>query len=304
MATMTSRLLGGDWPVVVLMGTATATTLAMVFVIVAVLVSGGWGTLSLGFLIEPPRDGMTAGGVFPAIVGTVLLVLVMSLAAVPLGTATAFYLHEYAGIHPRRIALFRQVIRALAGVPAIVFGLFGLAFFVQFVGGGLDSLGRERIGPHWGQPNLLWAGLTMALLTLPVVIVTVEESLRAVPREMREASLALGASKFTTVCSVVFPQALPGILTGAILAVSRGAGEVAPIMFTGAAYYVPELPRALTDQFMELGYHLYVMATQSTDVEATAGIQHATALVLLFLTGALNLSAIFLRARFRARHWS
>jgi len=300
---MRLRIVAGDWPAALFTGVASAATVSMLLVVSLLLLKGGWGTLSLEFLIAAPKNGMTEGGVFPAIVGTVLLVLVMSLVAVPLGTATAFYLHEYTGLHSRRVEMFRFVIRALAGIPAIVFGLFGLAFFVNFMGGNLDVLGGLEQGPRWGQPNLLWAGMTMALLTLPVVIVTVEESLSAVPREARETSFALGASKLATLRSVVLPQALPGILTAAILAVSRGAGEVAPIMFTGAAYYVPEIPGALTDQFMELGYHLYVMATQSTDVQATAGIQHATAFLLLVLTGALNLSAVLLRARIRARRW-
>jgi len=294
----------GDWPALLLTGLAAAATAGMVGVVVVLLLSGGGGTLSIEFLLASPSNGMTAGGVFPAIVGTLLLVIIMTLAALPLGTATAIYLHEYTGAHPRHAAIFRFVLRALSGIPAIVIGLFGLAFFVHFTGGSIDLFAGAGSRPHWGQPNILWASLTMALLTLPVVIVTVEESLRAVPQEIREVSLALGASRLRTLWSVVLPQALPGILTAAVLAVARGAGEVAPILFTGAAYYVPDLPRALTDQFMELGYHLYVMATQSVDVQATAGIQYATAFVLLFLTGALNLSAILLRARFRARQWS
>jgi phosphate transport system permease protein len=153
----------------------------------------------------------------------------------------------------------------------------------------------------WGQPSLMWAALTLALLNLPVVIVTTEEALGTVPREMREASLALGASRWQTLRHVLLPQALPGVLTGAILSVSRGAGEVAPIMFTGAAYFLPYLPTSPTDQFMELGYHVFVLATQSPDVDATRPLLYGTVLVLLLLTFLLNLTAILIRARLRAR---
>ncbi|MFA6439738.1 MAG: ABC transporter permease subunit, partial [Bacteriovoracaceae bacterium] len=197
--------------------------------------------------------------------------------------------------------LIRFAVNTLAGVPAIVFGLFGLGFFIQFVGAGVDKTLYNDGMLHWGQPNILWASLTMALLTLPVVIVAVEEAIKTVPRELREASLALGATKWQTIRKVVIPNSITGMLTGGILAVSRGAGEVAPILFTGAAYFLPHLPSGLSDQFMELGYHIYIMATQSPDVEATRGIQYATTLVLLLLTFALNFSAIFLRYRLRKR---
>jgi phosphate transport system permease protein len=191
----------------------------------------------------------------------------------------------------------------LAGIPAIVFGLFGLGFFVQFMGGGMDRF-LHGGALKWGQPNILWASLTMAMLTLPVVIVSVEEAIKQVPRELREASMALGATRWETIRKVVLPNCVGGILTGAILAVSRGAGEVAPILFTGAAYFLPEIPDQLTDQFMELGYHIFIMSTQSTDVEATMPIQYATTLVLLLLTFTLNFSAIFLRYRLRRRRLS
>jgi len=265
------------------------------------IIRGGWGKISIEFLTGAPAEGMTAGGIFPAIIGTVLLVLIMSVAAVPIGTITAIYLSEYANRNSIFTKLIRFAVNTLAGVPAIVFGLFGLGFFVQFVGGGIDKFISGDAQLHWGQPNILWASLTMALLTLPVVIVSVEESLRAVPRDLREGSLALGATKFQTIIKVVLPNAYTGILTGAILAVGRGAGEVAPILFTGVAYFPPHLPSSLSDQFMQLGYHLYVMSTQSTDVEATIGIQYATALVLLALTFLLNFSAVFLRYRLRAK---
>ena len=174
----------------------------------------------------------------------------------------------------------RFAVKTLAVVPSIIFGLFGLGFFIGFIGKNMDSImnGGEL---RWGQPNILWASLTMALLTLPVVIVSVEEAIRTIPREMREASLALGATKWQTIRKVVLPGSVSGILTGTILAVSRGAGEVAPILFTGAAYFLSDLPHSLSDQFMSLGYHIYIMSTQSSNVDATQPIQFATTLVLV-----------------------
>jgi phosphate transport system permease protein len=224
----------------------------------------------------------------------------MTLAVMPVGVITAIYLHEYAPRDSRLAALVRLAVANLAGVPSIVFGLFGLGFLIQFVGGSLDKLFFSG-ELHFGQPAIVWAALTLAVLTLPVVIVSTEEALRAVPLEQRTASLALGATKSQTLMRVVLPAALPGILTGAVLAVSRGAGEVAPILFTGAAYYLPDLPTSLSSQFMHLGYHTYVLATQSPDVEATAPILYATVLVLLMLTFALNLCAVLIRARTRRR---
>jgi phosphate transport system permease protein len=243
---------------------------------------------------------MTKGGIFPALIGTFILVIVMSLAAVPFGTITAIYLTEYANENSKFAAAVRFSIRTLAVVPSIIFGLFGLGFFIQFVGTGMDSAFNEG-ELHWGQPNILWASLTMALLTLPVIIVSVEESLKTIPRELREASLALGATKWQTIKKVVFPGSISGIMTGTILAVSRGAGEVAPILFTGAAYYLATLPGSLSDQFMNLGYHVYIMSTQSSDVEKTMPIQFATTLVLLILTLSLNLVAVIIRSRIRRK---
>lgn len=273
---------------------------AVVF-IMWTIIAGGWSTLSWEFLTSAPTEGMTEGGVFPAIVGTALLVFIMSIAGVPVGTITAVYLSEYA----RQRSVFARAVRfavnTLAGVPSIVFGLFGLGFFVQFVGPGLDKVFTGGGQLKWGQPNILWASLTMALLTLPVVIVSVEEAIKTVPQDLRAASLALGATKWQTIWKIVLPNSTTGILTGGILAVSRGAGEVAPILFTGAAYFLPHLPSGLSDQFMELGYHVYIMSTQSTNVDATRGIQFATTLVLLLLTFTLNFSAIIVRSRARAR---
>ncbi len=273
----------------------------MVVLIIGDIVLGGWGTLSWEFLSSTPKEGMTAGGIYPAIFGTFLLVVIMSIAGVPIGTITAIYLSEYASRRSILARVIRFAVNTLAGVPAIVFGLFGLGFFVQFVGTGMDQLLTGGVQLKWGQPNILWASLTMALLTLPVVIVSVEEAIRAVPRDLREASLALGATKWETIRKVVLPNSMTGILTGGILAVSRGAGEVAPILFTGAAYFLPTLPNSLSDQFMELGYHIYIMSTQSPDVEATRGIQYATTLVLLVLTFTLNFAAVFLRYRIRTK---
>jgi phosphate transport system permease protein len=260
----------------------------------------GWARLTWELLTQAPREGMTAGGVFPAIYGTVLLVLLMTIFVVPLGVAVAIYFSEYAD----RTALFYRVTRGavdnLAGVPSIVFGLFGLGFFVKVVGGGIDGafFGGEL---NFRQGNILWASMTMAVLTLPVVIVSVEEALRAVPQSFRDASLALGATKSQTVFRVVLPDAMPGVLTGGILAVSRGAGEVAPVLFVGAAYFLPHLPTRLTDQFMQLGYHVYVLTTQSPDVEMTKPLLFSTVLVLLALTFLLNLVAVAIRTRLRLK---
>lgn len=288
----------------VIVGIGAFSAFIIIFVVVGIMLRitiGGWNVLSWEFLTQAPKVGMTEGGIFPAIVGTFLLVLIMSIAGVPIGTITAIYLAEYANPKSVLAKFVRFSVNTLSGVPAIVFGLFGLGFFIQFVGGGIDRylLGGAEL--KWGQPNILWASLTMALLTLPVVIVSVEEAIKTVPREYREASMALGATKWQTIYKIVLPNSIGGVLTGGILAVSRGAGEVAPILFTGAAYFLPYLPTSLSDQFMELGYHIYIMTTQSPDVEATKGLQFATTLVLLILTFTLNFSAIYIRYRFRKR---
>jgi phosphate transport system permease protein len=288
----------------ILLWLATASATLLVLAILAVILIDvavhGAPRLTLGFLSKAPSDGMTAGGIFPAIFGTVALVVLMTLAALPAGVATAIYLHEYASPSALPTRLVRVAVNNLAGVPSIVFGLFGLGFFVQFAGGSIDKLffGGDKV---FGQPALVWAALTMAILTLPVVIVATEEALSAVSPEVRLGSAALGATKFQTITRVVLPQAVPGILTGAILAISRGAGEVAPILFTGAAYFLPTLPHHLHDQFMQLGYHVYVLATQSPDVDATRPLLYGTVLVLLLLTFALNACAILVRSRMRRR---
>lgn len=273
--------------------------LSAISIIMLNIILGGWSHITWEFLTTAPKEGMTEGGIFPAIFGTFLLVVIMSIFSVPIGTISAIYLSEYASSTSIIARYIRFSVNTLAGVPAIVFGLFGLGFFIQFVGKGMDNIFLGGLELKWGQPNILWASLTMALLTLPVVIVSVEESIKSVPNELREASFALGATKWQTIRKVVIPHSITGILTGGILAVSRGAGEVAPILFTGAAYFLPYLPSSLSDQFMELGYHIYIMSTQSPDVEATKGIQYATTLVLLVLTFTLNFSAIFLRYKLR-----
>jgi phosphate transport system permease protein len=277
--------------------------LLIVFIIIAmlgVIFAGGWSKLSYEFLSEFPRDGMTRGGIFPAIVGTALMTVIMAAAAVPFGVVTAIYLAEYANENSVFARTIRFAVKTLAVVPSIIFGLFGLGFFIGFIGKNIDTVFNGG-ALKWGQPNILWASLTMALLTLPVVIVSVEEAIRTIPKEMREASLALGATKWQTIKRVVLPGSVAGILTGTILAISRGAGEVAPILFTGAAYFLSDLPHSLSDQFMSLGYHIYIMSTQSSDVDGTLPIQFATTLILLLLTFSLNAISVGIRYRIRQK---
>jgi phosphate transport system permease protein len=293
-----NKLIGGA--IVTSSAISVVLIIAVIVIILVVTIIGGKDKLSWEFLTSFPKEGMMEGGIFPAIYGTVLLVIIMSIAAVPFGTITAIYLSEYAHEKSWLAQTIRFAVRTLATVPSIIFGLFGLGFFIKFVGVGMDNwfLGGQL---RWAQPNLLWGSLTMALLTLPVVIVSVEEAIRTVPMELREASLALGATKWQTIWKVVIPGSISGIMTGTILAVSRGAGEVAPILFTGAAYYLATLPTSVSDQFMNLGYHVYVMSTQSSNVDQTLPIQFATTLVLLMLTFTLNFTAVLIRSRLRRR---
>jgi phosphate transport system permease protein len=287
-----------DRTIIALSLLATLTILSMIVIVIGNIVANGWQRLSWEFLTTAPSQGMTAGGIFPAIYGTVLLVLLMSAAAVPFGVVVAIYFAEYARADSRLYRWTRIAVNNLAGVPSIVFGLFGLGFFIQTIGRGMDQslYGGQLV---YGQPSLIWAAMTMAVLTLPVVIITVEETIRAVPREYREASLALGATRLQTIFRVILPQAWSGVMTGAILAISRGAGEVAPVLFTGAAYFLPQLPTYANQQFMHLGYHVYVLSTQSPDVEATKPLLYSTVLVLLVLTFLLNITAIIIRNRMR-----
>jgi phosphate transport system permease protein len=272
--------------------------LAILAILIGIISYNGWGRLSWEFLTAAPSNGMASGGIFPAIFGTVALVVLMSIFVAPAGVLVAIYFSEYANRNSWFYYISRQAVNNLAGVPSIVFGLFGLGFFVQFVGKGIDRAfnGGELA---YGQPALIWAALTMAVLTLPVVVVSVEEALQSVPRSYREASYALGSTKSQAVFRVVLPHAMPGVLTGSVLAVSRAAGEVAPILFVGAAYFLPQIPSRLTDQFMHLGYHVFIMSTQSPDVDATKPLLYSTVFVLLALTFVLNAVAVLIRARMR-----
>jgi phosphate transport system permease protein len=277
----------------------------------------GWGGRAAvyasrfwAFLTEEPREANTEGGIFPAIFGTVMMVFLMSLAVVPLGVLAALYLREYA----KQGALVRTVriaVNNLAGVPSIVFGVFGLGFFVYFVGGTIDRVFYPEAlpTPTYGTGGILWAALTLALLTVPVVIVASEEALAAVPRSMREASLAMGATKFQTILRVVLPAAAPGILTGLILAMARAAGEVAPLMMTGVVKLAPELPMDgffpffhLDRKFMHLGFHIYDVGFQSPNVEAAKPMVYTTTVFLLIIVVLLNLTAITVRNHLREKY--
>ena len=261
------------------------------------------------FVSDDPRQAGTAGGVFPAIWGTVVMTLGMTVAVVPFGVLAALYLREYA-TQGLVVAGVRVAVNNLAGVPSIVFGVFGLAFFVYLVGGGIDEVFyAERLPvPTFGKIGVLWASLTLALLTLPVVIVATEEALSAVPNSMREGSYACGASKWQTIRRIVLPRALPGILTGTILAVARGAGEVAPLMLVGAVNSAPALPVDAefpfvhpTRSFMHLGLHIYDLGFQAPDSDAAIPMAFAAMLLLIGLVAVLNLAAMWLRARLRRR---
>jgi phosphate transport system permease protein len=262
------------------------------------------------FVSEEPRESNQEGGVFPALFGTVMMTLLMTLACTPLGVITALYLREYA-TQGLVVRIVRIAVNNLAGVPSIVFGVFGLGFFVYFIGGAVDRLffADALPTPTYGTGGILWASLTLALLTVPVVIVSAEEAIAAVPRGMREGSLALGASKFQTITRIILPAALPGILTGVILAMARGAGEVAPLMITGVVKLAPELPFDglfpffhFDRKFMHLGFHIYDVGFQSPNVEASKPMVFTTTLLLIAIVVALNLAAIHLRNRIRRKY--
>lgn len=254
-------------------------------IIVYFLVKNGWRAISWDFLTQPPLESMTKGGILPCIMGTIYLSLGAILIALPIGVSSAIYLNEYA--RPGRVLrIIRLGINNLAGVPSVVFGLFGLAFFVVYLKMGV---------------SILAGALTLGAMSLPVIIGAAEEALRAVPDTYREASLGLGATKWQTIYRVVLPAALPGVLTGAILGLSRVAGETAPIMFTAAVFFTPSLPSSIFDEVMALPYHIYVLATAGTEIEATRHLQYGTALVLIVLVLGLNLIAIFYRARLQKR---
>jgi phosphate transport system permease protein len=294
------KLTGKDWVLAGLTGFALFIVLALLAILLSLVIRNGAPMVSGEFLTDAPSADMIHGGIFPAIYGTVFLTLLMTIAGVPVGVATAIYLHEYAPPSSKIATAVRLAVGNLAGVPSVVFGLFGLGFFVLFIGGTIDDVVYGPGEPIFRKPSILWAALTLAILTLPVVIVTTEEALRTVPRELRDAALGLGATRFQTIYKVVLPNAQGGILTGVILAVSRGAGEVAPIMFCGAANFLPYLPSDLRDQFMHLGYHVFALATQSPNVDAARPTLYGTVFVLLALTFLLNLVAVLIRSRSRA----
>ncbi len=262
------------------------------------------------FLSEGPREANTEGGVFPAIFGTVLMVLLMTVIVSPFGVVAAVYLHEYAGKNAFT-KLLRIAVINLAGVPSIVYGVFGLGFFVYMVGGSLDNLfySENLPNPTFGTPGVLWSALTLAILTLPVVIVSTEEGLARIPREIRDGSMALGATKAETIWRIILPIASPAIMTGIILAIARAAGEVAPLMLVGVVKAVPALPidgnfpfLHLERKFMHLGFHIYDVGFQSPNVEAARPLVYATALLLVMIIVVLNLSAVFIRNRLREKY--
>lgn len=262
--------------------TAVVVILPIVMVVLFIVVQG-IGTVNWEFLSQPPRNGMTEGGIFPALLGTILLTFGTAIAAIPIAIGAAIYLAEYAGDN-RFTRIIRLAIVNLAGIPSIVYGLFGLGMFVLFLNFGT---------------SILAGSLTLGLMTLPVVISTAEEAILAVPREFRVVSLSLGASRWQTIRHQVLPHALPGIITGIILGLGRAAGETAPILFTVAAFYLPELPHSIFSQTMALPYHLYVIATQVPGMPLE--IQYATALVLLFIVLSFTLVATMIRTAMRRR---
>lgn len=264
------------------------------------------------FVSEEPREANTEGGIFPAIFGTVLMVIIMSVIVTPFGVIAAVYLREYA----RQGAVTRMIriaVNNLAGVPSIVYGVFGLGFFVYFIGGGIDRLFYPEVlpAPTFGTSGILWASLTLAILTLPVVIVATEEGLARIPRSVREGSLALGATKAETLWRTVLPMASPAMMTGLILAVARAAGEVAPLMLVGVVKLAPSMPLDgdfpflhLDRKFMHLGFHIYDVGFQSPNVEAARPLVYATALLLVMVIVVLNLAAIAVRNRLREKYRS
>jgi phosphate transport system permease protein len=262
------------------------------------------------FVSEDPREANTEGGIFPAIFGTVIMVLLMAVMVTPFGVIAAVYLREYAR-QGLLIRVIRIAVNNLAGVPSIVYGVFGLGFFVYFLGGNIDALFFPEASPApvFGTPGLLWSSLTLAILTLPVVIVATEEGLARIPRSLREGSLALGATKAETLWRVVLPMSSPAIMTGLILAVARAAGEVAPLMLVGVVKLAPSLPldgnfpyMHLDRKFMHLGFHIYDVGFQSPNVEAARPLVYATAFLLVIVIIVLNLSAISLRNRLREKY--
>ncbi len=286
-------------------GVCTYLIIAILLIILGNIVFNGYSHFTWRFLTTGVDRGMydpETAGVLPMIIGTVSRIILMTIFVIPVGVITALYMTEYAQNSSLGIRIIRGAVANLAGVPSIVFGLFGWGFFLNYLGSHMDQmLHPEAAKAVWGKPALVWASLTLAVMTLPVVIVATEEALKSIPPGLREASLALGATKLETVLRIVLPQAMPGILTGGILAISRAAGEVAPILFTGAVSFYPDLPKALTDPFMDLGYHVFILSTQSPNIEQTRPLLYATVMTLLLLTFLLNIMAVLVRARIRRR---
>jgi len=262
--------------------------LAILLIVLYDIGKNGGGAISWEFISQPPRRGMTEGGIFPAIMGTFIVTIVTAVLAIPLGMFAAIYLNEYAK-QSRLTRLIRLSIRNLSGVPSIVYGLFGVILFVNIL----------KFGT-----SILSAGLTLGLLTLPWTITSSEEALKTIPNSYREGALALGATKWQAIRTNVLPYAIPGMLTGTVLGLARAAGETAPILFTGAAFYLPFLPRSLSDQFMALPYHLYIMATQHHAIQQVRPLAYGTALVLIVLVLGMNMTAVVIRYRLRRkRRW-
>jgi phosphate transport system permease protein len=281
---MSGRILK-DRLATVLLWACMVTVLSILGGILLFLIIQGAGALSWEFLTQPPRDSMTKGGILTPLVGTLQLVAVAMAFAFPVGVLTAVYLNEYAR-DDRFTRLLRLAIRSLAGVPSVVFGLFGLSLFVIFLGFGA---------------SLLSAGLTLGCLALPVIVGASEAALKAVPQDYRDASYAMGATRWQTIRKVVLPAAFPAILTGGILSVGRVAGETAPIIFTGAAFFAPGIAKSLFSQVMALPYHVLILATAGTNIEETRGIQYGTILVLLLVVFGITLTGVIWRARLRMR---
>lgn len=281
----------------------------LLFTILGKIFFEGIEVINWEFLTEAPKNNMTGGGIGPAIIGTLGVAFLMILFSVPVGVFSAIYINEYAE-NNFLTKIIRISVNNLAGTPSIVIGLFGLGFFVLFVGRGIDDL--LGTGILFGKPAMLWAAATLAVLVLPTIIVATMEALNSVPASQRAAAFGLGASKWQTVRDVVLPQAKPGILTGIILAVSRGVGETAPVLFLGCAFFLPNIPLTYLDlgifsipmvnpaeQFMFLSYHIFILATQSTNPTLTIPMQYGTTLVLITITILLNLTAVIYRYKFR-----
>jgi phosphate transport system permease protein len=268
-----------------LIRTGTFIVLALLILMLGYIFQKGIPAISWEFITEMPKNEMTKGGIFPAIIGTFYLMIGSSVISIPVGIITAVYLTEYAK-NPGIVKVIRLGVNNLAGVPSVVFGLFGLSLFVIFAGFGT---------------SILAGSITLGLLNLPVIIRSTEESLQVVPATYREASLSLGATKWQTIYKIILPNAFPGIITGIMLSLGRAAGETAPIMFTAAAFYTPDLPVSMFNEIMALPYHIYVMATAGTHIQATRHLQYGTAIILIALVLTLNMTGLILRYRFRKK---